>query len=109
MDLHKIDRGMSMSNDLNKDSKVECETHGLNPPAFVCAHIASNVSEGFFEPDEESDSDWESEENFKIAWCDRCDEILMKEGEWNDTSESFAQFTLICEGCFNVLKYKQQG
>ena len=35
------------------------------------------------------------------AWCDKCNEIYLKEGEWNDQSEKFAQVTMICSHCYD--------
>lgn len=35
-----------------------------------------------------------------MAWCAKCDEHYELEGEWNETSEPFAAFRVVCEKCF---------
>jgi uncharacterized protein YjaG (DUF416 family) len=42
------------------------------------------------------------------AWCDSCDEVLTKVGEWNDESEAFAKIKLICDACFFEMKKLNQ-
>jgi hypothetical protein len=38
------------------------------------------------------------------AWCSACDEVLMREGEWNEVSEAHADIKLVCEFCFADIK-----
>jgi hypothetical protein len=89
---------MEMS--LNKDSVMECPRHGLQRPTFVCKHLQSAEGLGFNRPDIARDPDWP----FENAWCDKCDEVLNEEGEWNERSEKFAGIIAICEGCFKEIE-----
>jgi hypothetical protein len=43
-----------------------------------------------------------------MAWCAACDEHYEAEGEWNDTSEPFAAFRVVCEQCFWRTHSEQQ-
>jgi hypothetical protein len=59
---------------------------------------------GFNQPDVLLDPEWQ----FENAWCDKCDEVLQREGEWNDKYESFAGIMAICESCFEEIKKRNQ-
>ena len=76
--------------------KVTCGTHGSVGAAFVCGHIVDSDAApvGFNEPELEPD-DPEPQ-----AWCDACDELVERVGEWNDETEAFADIRLVCEFCF---------
>ncbi|MEZ0183782.1 hypothetical protein AB9T89_16180 [Flavobacterium oncorhynchi] len=88
--------------------KVECSNHGLRNNAFVCQHLVNSEFPGFWEPFD-SDSTKEYDDGELNAWCDKCDKILVEQGEWNDVSEEFAQIQLICEVCFFELKELNRG
>lgn len=91
-----------MSTPLTQDSKVECDRHGLQSPAFICKHLQHGENIGFFEPNEGPDSEWP----FKNAWCAECERIAIEQGGWNDVSEGFAQVMAICEGCYEEIKQR---
>ena len=93
-----------MESNLTKDSMMECPRHGLKRPAFICRHLQYGKRLGFNQPDEPPNPEWP----FENAWCDKCDQFLQKEGEWNDKSEGFAGIVAICEGCFEEIK-KRSG
>ena len=42
------------------------------------------------------------------AWCDACDRALEQEGEWNDRSEAFAGVTLLCAGCYDEARRRNE-
>jgi hypothetical protein len=50
------------------------------------------------------DGDEDEEDDDLAAWCSACDEVLMREGEWNDVSEAHADIKLVCEFCFADIK-----
>jgi hypothetical protein len=79
---------------------MECPRHGPRRPTFICRHLQYGKGLGFHQPDDTLDPEWP----FENAWCDKCDEVFMEEGEWNDNSESFARIMAICEGCFEEIK-----
>ena len=82
--------------------KVECGTHGRASATFICQHLRRGENLGFhmgFDPDHQDDL-------YPDAWCDKCDEILEEEGEWNDTSEAFAKIKMVCSGCYQDIREK---
>lgn len=93
-----------MGDPLNKNSLMECARHGTHRPAFICQHLQFGEGIGFNEDDEPFDAEWP----FRNAWCDECDKVLLREGEWNDVSEGFAKITLICEGCLEEIRSRNQ-
>ncbi len=75
---------------------VECSIHGERSPTFVCHHLLKGEGEGFnvgYDPDE-------PDALYPDAWCDACEEVVDREGEWNDRSEAFADIRLLCSGCY---------
>lgn len=75
---------------------VECSIHGDRSPTFVCHHLLRGEGVGFnvgYDPDE-------PDALYPDAWCDACEEVVEKEGEWNDRSEAFADIRLLCSGCY---------
>jgi hypothetical protein len=79
---------------------VECPVHGSEAPAYVCRHLDLATRAGFVEgyhPER-------PEEDLYHAWCSACDEVLEREGEWNDRSESFAGVRLVCRACYREMK-----
>jgi hypothetical protein len=91
-----------MTEQLNKDSFMECPRHGIRKPTFICQHLPYASGAGFHEPNESPDPDVP----FKNAWCDDCDRVLAEQGEWNDVSEGHARPIAICEGCFEDLRLR---
>ena len=78
--------------------KIMCDAHGNREATFVCAHICSDRDNrqtvGF-------NYSSESHETYPNAWCDACDAFLMANGgDWNDTTEAFAQVSVLCSGCY---------
>jgi hypothetical protein len=72
---------------------VSCGTHGPRPAAFVCRHVLDGLRTGSRHTPNESEDDDQ-------AWCDACERVRAREGEWNDRSEAFADIRLICLDCF---------
>jgi hypothetical protein len=75
--------------------KVSCEQHGESHATFVCGHLARNAGLGFFTSDDSGDDPRPD------AWCGSCDEVLAREGGWNERSEARAHITLLCAGCYD--------
>lgn len=78
-------------------------THGMNQSAFVCQHLLGQKKVGFWEPfDSQPDGDYPDGE--LNAWCDQCDAVFEREGDWNDTATEFADIQLVCSKCFFRMK-----
>ena len=84
---------------------MQCPCHGLRGPTFICQHLQHGKGVGFNQPDEPPNSEFP----FKNAWCNKCDQLLQKEGKWNDRSEKFAGILVICEGCFEEIKKRNES
>ena len=89
---------------MQNERTIVCGTHGEVLPAYVCAHLAFSETAplGFNQPDLDP-GDTEAQ-----AWCDGCDAVLEKHGEWNEESEAFADIRLVCEFCFAALRERHQ-
>ncbi len=62
---------------------------------------------GFYEPfDSDPNKIYANDE--LNAWCDACDEVLWKVGEWNEDTEAFASIKLVCDKCFFKMKELNQ-
>lgn len=85
-----------------KDKYVACDVHNSGRTAFVCQHLINSEYLGFneafdFELSIEEDDDYQ-------AWCNECEKVRAKEGEWNDESIAFADIKVVCEECYFVIK-----
>jgi hypothetical protein len=81
---------------------ITCSTHGEQPAAFVCQHIArslyTGLSVGFNSADD-------PENPRPDSWCDECEQVFIAEGsEWNDKSVEFAGISVVCAGCYDRAK-----
>jgi hypothetical protein len=92
-----------------KDNNIECSKHKLNRIAFTCIHILTEKKVGFEEL-------FETQENMNLeegddlwAWCNKCELIRQKEGEWNDNLMAFSNMQIICEKCYFELKEINQS
>ncbi len=86
----------------DEQDKVECGVHGKTSATFICHHLKDGENLGFhmgFDPDG-------GDELYPDAWCDKCNEVLEEEGEWNNNSEAFASIKLVCSGCYQDIRQK---
>ncbi|HSR40780.1 MAG TPA: hypothetical protein VLL48_01380, partial [Longimicrobiales bacterium] len=90
------DEGMNPGMSDPDRKTVECRLHGEEGPAYVCRHLNLEEPVGFVEG---YDPDEPDVELFQ-AWCAACDEVLDREGEWNERSEWFAGIRLVCRACY---------
>lgn len=92
----------------DKQQMVECHCHGTRYPAYVCQHLNLHTPVGFYEPFA-SDPRVAYANDELNAWCNACDEILVKTGEWNEESEAFAKIRLVCDVCYFAMKKVNPG
>jgi hypothetical protein len=92
-----------------KDKFVECSTHEFRRRAFVCQHLNHTTKVGFEEAFETvEDMELSDEDDFQ-AWCNDCEAVRQKKGEWNDQSMAFAKIKVICERCYFEMKELNLG
>lgn len=81
---------------MSDDKKVECAKHGTSSATFICQHLSEGSKQGFHMGYDPEDPD----ALYPDAWCDQCEAILEKEGEWNDVSQAFANIKMVCAACY---------
>lgn len=89
-----------MRRDESAERVVECPVHGEQRPAFVCRHLNLDEPVGFVEGYDPAHPGHELYQ----AWCSACDEVLEREGEWNEWAEAFAGIRLVCRVCYRRMK-----
>jgi hypothetical protein len=82
--------------------EVECRIHGKSYATFVCQHLAKGEGRGFFCADDPQDP-------HPDAWCAACESVRKQEGEWNDRSEAFAKIAVLCAGCYELVKQRNEA
>lgn len=92
-----------------KNKYVKCEEHEYRRRAFVCKHLNHTTKVGFEEAFVTlEDMELLEDDDFQ-AWCDECEFLRQKEGEWNDRSMAFAEIKLVCEKCYFEMKELNLG
>ena len=82
------------------EGTVECPQHGTQGSAFICRHLNLETRVGFVEGYDPDDTGGQLYQ----AWCHECDEVLMREGDWNERSEAFARPRLVCRACYRQMR-----
>jgi hypothetical protein len=84
----------------DEDSWIDCPEHGSATTSLVCHHLFTGKELGFnVGPDPDNpDALWPD------AWCDACEAVLSREGEWNDAAVAHADFHLLCSGCYQRVR-----
>jgi hypothetical protein len=81
---------------------VDCANHGRGSAAFVCGHLAAGSRAGFYAAGGSGDPRPD-------AWCQRCEEVRLAEGgEWNRAAAAFLGVKLICAGCYDAVREKNE-
>lgn len=92
-----------------KDLYVKCGKHNYGRRAFVCQHLNKTYKTGFEEAFETHEGmELEMDDDLQ-AWCDECEEVREREGEWNDVAMKFADIKLVCEHCYFEMKTVNLG
>ena len=77
---------------------VDCDKHGRGLAAVVCRHLCNDKTAllGFVENS--------SEPGDRQAWCLKCEEFFLAEGEMTEAFREFNHMAIVCEACYEVLK-----
>jgi hypothetical protein len=84
----------------DEERNIDCPEHGSAASTLVCQHLAAGQGLGFhvgLDPDA-PDALWPD------AWCGACEHELSKEGEWNEAAVAYADFRLLCSGCYQRVR-----
>lgn len=79
-------------------SPVKCARHGETPSTFLCRHLVDGVACGFHASEEDPTDRWPD------AWCDACQALLDREGEFSDEHD----IALVCTDCYELLRARSQ-
>ena len=74
--------------------QVKCTTHGSGIATFICEHLFENPTQVWCCREVTEENPWPD------AWCKKCDEFFLVEGEWNEGNESKIKVKLLCSGCY---------
>jgi hypothetical protein len=78
---------------------VDCASHGKEVAAVVCCHmIQACEAVGFIENSSDS--------NDLQAWCEKCEEMFMAEGDKTAAFCTFNDRAIVCCCCYRGLKAK---
>jgi hypothetical protein len=72
----------------------------MSHATFMCHHLLHSTGAGFF-------GDFGRDPR-PDAWCARCDEVLAAWGDWNEENERFAQISLVCAGCYDEIRARNE-
>lgn len=92
-----------------KDRYVECADHEYRRRAFVCKHLNHKDIVGFVEAFETVEDMELLDDDDLQAWCDECELVREREGEWNENSMSFAEIKIVCKQCYFEMKELNLG
>jgi hypothetical protein len=87
----------------SKDYTVNCDEHGRQIGAIVCRHVinAQNQVVGFVESSDDPED--------LQAWCDACEAMYLREGEFTEAFEQFCDAGVVCTDCYKILKARRLG
>jgi hypothetical protein len=86
----------------NEPLYVDCGPHGKRVAAVVCRHmLEEDESVGFVENS--------SDPNDLQAWCDRCEEVFLSEGDKTAAFEAFNDRAIVCVVCYGDLKARHSS
>ena len=83
------------------ENVVACNEHGEAIATFICCHLVQGERLEWFS------GDIDDETSYPDAWCGKCHESYLKEGEWNEKSENavgVGTIQLICHHCYEKIK-----
>lgn len=76
---------------------VDCGSHGRRVAAVVCRHMLhTGEAVGFIENNSDPDD--------LQAWCDRCEELFVAEGDKTEAFCAFNDRAIVCCDCYSALK-----
>lgn len=99
---HVIDLVYGDGDPLSHDPDlVRCGTHGSSDPCFVCVHLAQGEGLGFHASDDAAVPRPD-------AWCDACEAILEQFGDWEAAGDQGPEITVLCGGCYDRCRERNQ-
>lgn len=78
----------------NPTDQLCCDIHGSAPATYLCVHLADNPVQRWHCTYPSEDNPWPD------AWCNSCQKLYLREGEWNDKNEGEAELSILCSHCY---------
>jgi len=93
-----------------KEKYVECDKHTGGRLAFVCQHLIQQNKLGFHEAFETDESEplTDPDDDYQ-AWCDECEKVRLKAGEWTDAAMEIVKIKIVCDECYFEIKKRNQN
>jgi hypothetical protein len=79
---------------------VTCEEHGTATATYVCSHLATNPVQRWHSDRASKDNPWPD------AWCNQCNAMFLREGEWNDRNSDEVDLRILCHHCYEAASGK---
>jgi len=100
---HVVDVQVAEGQSLASDSaEARCQRHGPSFPTYLCGHLFRGTGLGFHAAEDPGNPRPD-------AWCDRCEEVRLREGGWTEGSESFADVGLACGACYDAIEARNRA
>jgi hypothetical protein len=81
---------------------VDCGSHGKRVAAVICCHMLQcSEAVGFIENN--------SDPNDLQAWCEKCEEMFLAEGDKTAAFCKFNDRVIVCCACYGRLKAKHSS
>ena len=85
------------------DDSISCASHGKATVTYVCGHLAEDPVQRWHGAHPTADNRWPD------AWCDRCNETWLRDGEWTDSNSGSLDLKLLCHHCYENAKGDSVG
>ncbi|HLW84902.1 MAG TPA: hypothetical protein VKR60_06760 [Candidatus Sulfotelmatobacter sp.] len=82
--------------------QVTCGTHGAARATYICKHLRSNPNQAWFSQQPDKKNPWPD------AWCEVCERLFLKQGEWNELNEKETSIEMVCHHCYENLRLQAQ-
>jgi hypothetical protein len=81
---------------------LQCARHGPSPTCYVCEHIdMASAGRGF-------NAALNAGDERPDAWCDECDRLLERVGDWEALGDRHPKVQIVCAGCYDSLRARHE-
>lgn len=74
--------------------EIECSADGKGYEAYICEHLFENSMQAWHSATPTPDNRWPD------AWCEKCNDVYVRDGEWTDDNSASLGVKLICSFCY---------
>lgn len=77
---------------------ITCEEHGTATVTFVCSHLLESPLQRWHSGCPSPENPWPD------AWCDQCNAVFLRDGEWNDKNSDVIDICPLCHECYELAR-----